>query len=104
MGRLIGIAVRLNRVQQNSLALSRRCHSNSSVAVFDEKVLQYLVCPISKQKLRYDSKNSMLICDELQVAYPIENGIPNLIPNSAIPITEVKSGVETDASTSQEKI
>ena len=32
---------------------------------------------------RYDKETSTLICDELQVAYPIVNGIPNLIPEDA---------------------
>lgn len=32
---------------------------------------------------RYDKDNNELVCDEIQVAYPINNGIPNLIPQHA---------------------
>ncbi|KAI0223497.1 Protein preY, mitochondrial [Lamellibrachia satsuma] len=57
--------------------------ANNSQQVFDEKMLEYLVCPLSKTPLRYDKETSTLICDELQVAYPIVNGIPNLVPEDA---------------------
>lgn len=46
----------------------------------DEGVLEHLVCPISKLPLRYDREHGRLVCDEINVAYPIRNGIPVLIP------------------------
>ncbi|KAH3778298.1 UPF0434 protein HEAR2489-like [Dreissena polymorpha] len=47
---------------------------------FDTTLLKVLVCPVSKQPLRYDQTNNELISDSLGVAYPIRNGIPNLVP------------------------
>ncbi|XP_024527223.1 protein preY, mitochondrial-like isoform X2 [Selaginella moellendorffii] len=47
---------------------------------FDPKLLEFLVCPLSKTALRYSEKRQELISDELGVAYPIIDGIPNLIP------------------------
>lgn len=64
---------------------------------FDEKMLEFLVCPLSKQPLRYDAENNELVSDTIGVAYPVKNGVPNLVPqdgrmlNSDNPIdTEVK--------------
>ncbi|KAK7114425.1 UPF0434 protein Sde_1297-like [Littorina saxatilis] len=51
--------------------------------IFDEKMLEHLVCPLSKKDLRYDKEKNELVCDELGVAYPIVNGIPNLVPQDA---------------------
>lgn len=49
-------------------------------SVVDQKLLDILVCPLSKKPLRYDSTTSELISDEIGVAFQIQNGIPNLIP------------------------
>jgi uncharacterized protein YbaR (Trm112 family) len=46
----------------------------------DERVLEHLVCPISKFPLRYDREGVRLVCDEINVAYPIRNGVPVLVP------------------------
>ncbi|KAJ8303313.1 hypothetical protein KUTeg_019709 [Tegillarca granosa] len=56
---------------------------NKETYTFDEKVLEFLVCPLSKKPLRFDKENNELICDEIGVAYPIVNGIPNLVPQDA---------------------
>lgn len=52
-------------------------------STFDESLLEFLVCPLSKNSLRYDKEKGELICDEINVAYPIVNGIPNLVPQDA---------------------
>lgn len=49
-------------------------------ALEDERVLEHLVCPISKFPLRYDRERARLVCDEINVAYPIRNGVPVLVP------------------------
>ncbi|KAH9381391.1 hypothetical protein HPB48_009029 [Haemaphysalis longicornis] len=58
-------------------------------AGFDEENLKFIVCPVTKKPLRYDSEKNVLISDELGKAFPILNGIPDLLPNSAKPIDEV---------------
>ncbi|KAK2867178.1 hypothetical protein Q8A67_025295 [Cirrhinus molitorella] len=50
---------------------------------FDESLLEFLVCPLSKKPLRYDEKSNELINEELGIAYPIVDGIPNMIPQDA---------------------
>ncbi|BDA43232.1 probable protein preY, mitochondrial [Coccomyxa sp. Obi] len=58
---------------------SRRA-SNHHNTNFDEGMLEYLACPLSKTPLRWDAETSSLICDELGVAYPVTDGMPNLRP------------------------
>nr|XP_057944006.1 UPF0434 protein APH_0052-like [Doryrhamphus excisus] len=50
---------------------------------FDSSLLDILVCPLSKKPLRFDAKTNELINDELGIAYPITDGIPNMIPQEA---------------------
>lgn len=49
----------------------------------NEKLLNTIACPISHTKLEWDKENSRLISKKAQVAYPIENGIPVLLPERA---------------------
>ncbi|XP_042571297.1 protein preY, mitochondrial-like isoform X1 [Cyprinus carpio] len=50
---------------------------------FDESLLEFLVCPLSRKPLRYDERSNELINEELGIAYPIIDGIPNMIPQDA---------------------
>ncbi|XP_048829377.1 protein preY, mitochondrial-like [Brienomyrus brachyistius] len=50
---------------------------------FDTSLLEFLVCPLSKKALRYDEKTNELINDDLGIAYPVIDGIPNMIPQDA---------------------
>ncbi|MEG9498500.1 Trm112 family protein [Mannheimia indoligenes] len=48
----------------------------------NEKVLKNLVCPVSNEKLEWDKENDRLINRKLNIAYPIKNGIPELLPEA----------------------
>ncbi|XP_055468760.1 protein preY, mitochondrial [Psammomys obesus] len=50
---------------------------------FHPALLQFLVCPLSKKPLRYEASTNELINEELGIAYPIIDGIPNMIPQAA---------------------
>lgn len=50
----------------------------------DGHVLNLIVCPLTKKKLRYDSERQLLINDELGIGFKIVNGIPNLVPTEAV--------------------
>ncbi|XP_016330723.1 protein preY, mitochondrial-like [Sinocyclocheilus anshuiensis] len=58
---------------------------------FDETLLEFLVCPLSKTPLRYDERSNELINEELGIAYPIIDGIPNMIPQDARMIHKSKA-------------
>ncbi|MEM6812462.1 MAG: Trm112 family protein [Pseudomonadota bacterium] len=49
----------------------------------DPKLLEILVCPMTKVPLRYDQDKQELISDQAGLAYPIRNGIPVMLPDEA---------------------
>ncbi len=49
----------------------------------DNKLLEILLCPVTKGKLKYDKKNNELISDEAKLAYPIRKGIPIMLESEA---------------------
>ena len=49
----------------------------------DPKLLEILVCPLTKTTLRYDKKEQELISDQAKLAYPIRDGIPIMLVDEA---------------------
>ena len=49
----------------------------------DPKLLEILVCPLTKGPLRYDPVAGELISDGAQLAYPIRDGIPIMLVDEA---------------------
>ena len=49
----------------------------------DPKLLEILVCPITKGTLRYDRERGELISEQAHLAYPIRDGIPIMLPEEA---------------------
>ena len=49
----------------------------------DRKLLEILVCPLTKGPLRYDAARQELISDSAGLAFPIRDGIPNMLPDEA---------------------
>ncbi len=47
------------------------------------KMLEMLVCPVTKTGLRYDSDNTELISDRAKLAYNIDYGVPNMVADMA---------------------
>jgi uncharacterized protein YbaR (Trm112 family) len=54
----------------------------------DPKLLEILVCPLTKASLEYDSERQELISRQARLAYPIRDGIPIMLPEEARPLTE----------------
>lgn len=52
-------------------------------AEIDPKLLEILVCPLTKTTLRYDRQTQELISDKAGLAYPIRDGIPIMLPDEA---------------------
>ncbi len=52
----------------------------------DPKLLEILVCPLTKSTLRYDAEAQELISDQAQLAYPIRDGIPIMLADEARPL------------------
>jgi len=49
----------------------------------DPKLLEILVCPLTKTTLEYDAARQELISRAARLAYPIRDGIPIMLPDEA---------------------
>lgn len=49
----------------------------------DPKLLEILVCPVTKTILRYDRERQELISDKARLAFPIRDGIPIMLTDEA---------------------
>ena len=49
----------------------------------DPKLLEILVCPLTKGPLRYDEEHQELISEQAGLAYPIRDGIPIMLIDEA---------------------
>jgi uncharacterized protein YbaR (Trm112 family) len=49
----------------------------------DPKLLEILVCPVTKTSLKYDKEKQELISNEAKLAYPIREGIPIMLADEA---------------------
>ncbi|MFM9942188.1 MAG: Trm112 family protein [Hyphomicrobiaceae bacterium] len=49
----------------------------------DLRLLELLVCPITKASLIYDEARQELISRQARLAYPIRRGVPHLLPSEA---------------------
>ncbi|XP_040411871.1 protein preY, mitochondrial isoform X1 [Cygnus olor] len=58
-------------------------HGQGQGQALEPTLLRFLVCPLSKRPLRYDESTNELINEELGIAYPVIDGIPNMIPEAA---------------------
>ena len=49
----------------------------------DPKMLELLVCPVSKGRLVYNRETSELISEKAKLAYPIRDGVPIMLESEA---------------------
>lgn len=54
----------------------------------DPKLLEILVCPLTKGPLRYDEPAQELISEQAGLAYPIRDGIPIMLVDEARPLRD----------------
>jgi len=57
-----------------------------SVRKVDPKLLEILVCPLTKGPLKYDADAQELISEQADLAYPIRDGIPIMLVDEARPL------------------
>jgi uncharacterized protein len=60
-----------------SIPTDRPAHS------VDPKLLEILVCPVTKGRLEYDADKQELVSRSAKLAYPIRDGIPIMLPEEA---------------------
>ena len=49
----------------------------------DRRLLELLVCPLTKSSLDYDEARQELISRKARLAYPIRRGVPHMLPSEA---------------------
>ncbi len=49
----------------------------------DPRLLEILVCPLTKGPLRYDAANAELVSEKAGLAFPIRDGIPIMLVDEA---------------------
>jgi uncharacterized protein YbaR (Trm112 family) len=49
----------------------------------DPKLLEILVCPVTKGPLEFDASRQELVSRSARLAYPIRDGIPIMLPEEA---------------------
>ena len=59
-----------------------------SRAQIDPKLLEILVCPVTKTTLEYDRERQELVSRAARLAYPIRDGIPIMLPEEARKLEE----------------
>ncbi|RYC33239.1 Trm112 family protein [Lichenibacterium minor] len=52
----------------------------------DRRLLEILVCPLTKSSLTYDAARQELVSEAAKLAYPIRDGIPIMLPEEARPL------------------
>jgi uncharacterized protein YbaR (Trm112 family) len=54
----------------------------------DPKLLEILVCPVTRATLAYDSERQELVSRAAKLAYPIRDGVPIMLPEEARPLED----------------
>jgi len=54
----------------------------------DAKLLELLVCPVTKGPLTYDRERQELVSKSARLAYPIRDGIPVMLEDEARKLSE----------------
>ena len=57
-------------------------------APVDPRLLEILVCPVTRQPLEYDRVHNELVSRAAGLAYPIRDGIPIMLPDEARALDE----------------
>lgn len=60
----------------------------NDVTLVDPKLLELLVCPLTKTRLEYHAARQELISRAAGLAFPIKSGVPLLIADAARPLTD----------------
>lgn len=63
-------------------------------AEIDPKMLELLVCPITKGPLRYDRSAQELISEQAGLAFPIRDGIPIMLVDEARTLDDPQPGTQ----------
>ncbi len=61
--------------------------------MMDVRLLELLVCPVTKGLLELDRQNQELLSRSARLAYPVRDGIPVLLESEARPLSDAELGL-----------
>jgi uncharacterized protein YbaR (Trm112 family) len=67
-------------------------NQSKDASEIDPKLLEILVCPLTKGPLRYDRAAQELVSEQAGLAYPIRDGIPIMLIDEARPLSDGERG------------
>jgi uncharacterized protein len=56
----------------------------------DPRLLEILVCPVTRTRLHYDRERQELVSKAAGLAYPVRNGVPVMLASEARQLTEAE--------------
>ncbi|TAG34283.1 MAG: Trm112 family protein [Polaromonas sp.] len=59
----------------------------------DTKLLELLVCPVTKGPLSYDRERQELVSRSARLAYPVKDGLPVMLEAQARPLSDEELGL-----------
>ncbi len=62
--------------------------TDAAPTAVDPRLLEILVCPVTRGPLEYDRTRNELISRSARLAYPIRDGAPVMLPDEARPLEE----------------
>lgn len=60
----------------------------TTAAAFDRRMLEFLVCPVTRGPLVYDPAGQRLVSKGARLAYPIHDGIPVMLIDEAVALDD----------------
>lgn len=60
--------------------------------IVDPRLLEILVCPVTRGPLVYDREAQELVSKKARLAYPIRDGVPVMLPDEARELTDAEAG------------
>jgi len=57
----------------------------------DPKLLEVLVCPVTRGPLDYDRKANELVSKKARLAYPVREGVPIMLPDEARELSDAEA-------------
>ncbi|HUR40243.1 MAG TPA: Trm112 family protein [Verrucomicrobiae bacterium] len=54
----------------------------------DKRLLELLVCPVTKAPLSWDAERQELMCKASRLAYPVRDGVPVMLEEEARPLAD----------------
>lgn len=63
--------------------IAPRSNRARPVSALDPKLLEILICPITRTQLRYDAEAEELVSEAAGLAYPVRDGVPVMLVEEA---------------------